>query len=185
MSGSPRRRGRHAAPRGDFARELAVMVAGILAVGLVVFGGLWVMADLGDDTPTQAEPTRTTATAATLGITQPPPTSTSTTTTTTGPTTTTTVPRPPGEVTVQVLNGKGVAGLAGRVTEELAGDGYRTLPADNHSPLDTSRIWYKPGFQAEAELLAASFPDAVVEPVPADLVSEADIVVVLGASYEE
>ena len=119
----------------------------------------------------------------------PPSTSTTapTTTTTTAPTTTVPVieVRPPEEVTVLVLNSVGTQGLAGRVTERLADLGYDMLEPDNFEPLlEQSRIWYKPGYGPDANDLAANFPDAVTEFNPDEL-PEADIVVLLGASYEE
>jgi hypothetical protein len=93
--------------------------------------------------------------------------------------------RPPEEVTVLVLNSVGTAGLAGRVTEKLAALGYDTLEPANFEPLlEQSLIWYKPGFGPDANDLAANFPDAVTEFNPDEL-PEADIVVLLGASYEE
>ena len=84
-----------------------------------------------------------------------------------------------------MLNSVGTAGLAGRVTEKLDALGYETLEPDNFEPLlEQSLIWYKPGFGPDANDLAANFPDAVTEFNPDEL-PEADIVVLLGASYEE
>ena len=116
---------------------------------------------------------------------------TTTTTTTAQPSTTaeaattTTVaqPRPAGEVTVLVLNSTGRSGLAARVTAELAALGYQMLEEDNYpTRLATTAVWYAPGFELEAQVLAENFPDAEVEPFPGDDES-ADIVVVLGASF--
>jgi hypothetical protein len=89
-------------------------------------------------------------------------------------------------VTVQVLNGTDVEGLAARVTQQLASAGYQTLAATNFpdGTLDVTRIWYQEGFLPEAIELSASFPDALVEVTP-DPAGPADLVVVLGASFEE
>lgn len=171
-----------------FGRDLAIMVVGILVVGAVVFGALWMFARATDSDPvavttsTSLAPETTTTTAGTTS---------STTTTTTAPATTTTTSiggtdvRDPSEVTVLVLNAVGTPGLAGRVTERLAGLGYLTLDADDYDPqLDQSRVWYRTGFGAEALELAAQVPDALIELNP-DADTEADIVVVLGASFQE
>jgi len=84
-----------------------------------------------------------------------------------------------------VLNGVGVAGLAFEVSSELDDLGYQTLEPGNYEPvLSQSRVWYAAGFEAEAFELAAEFPDALVEQASADLAIDADIVVVLGESYE-
>ena len=84
-----------------------------------------------------------------------------------------------------VLNSIGTTGLARRVTDRLSELGYNTLTPDNYEPrLEQSLIWYKPGFGPDAQDLAANFPDAVTEFNP-DEQPEADIVVLLGASYEE
>ncbi len=172
-----------------FGRDLAIMVVGIVVVGAVVFGALWMFARATDSEPaavttsTSPAPETTTTTAVT--------TSSSTTTTTTAPATTSTTSiggtevRDPSEITVLVLNAVGTPGLAGRLTEQLSGLGYVTLQADDYDPpLDQSRVWYRTGFAAEALELAAQVPDALIELNP-DADTEADIVVVLGASFQE
>jgi hypothetical protein len=59
------------------------------------------------------------------------------------------------------------------------------LPPDNYTPLlERTRLWYVPGFEAEAFVLAAEFPDAQIEQNP-DLAVDADVVVVLGDSHEQ
>ncbi|HKX75626.1 MAG TPA: LytR C-terminal domain-containing protein [Acidimicrobiia bacterium] len=172
--------GKHAAPAGsNLYRDLLTMVGAIGVVAALVYLGLSALAD---------SPTTTTST--TTPTTRPSVSTTSTvaTTTTAPPTTTTTettlAMRPPGEVRVLVLNSIGVAGLAGQVSAHLADLGYDVLTPDNYSPpLEQSRVWYLPGFEAEAFHLASEFPDALIEQNP-DLAVDADIVVVLGESYE-
>ena len=93
--------------------------------------------------------------------------------------------RAPPEIQVRVLNGVGTAGLATAVSAELEGLGYQMLDPGDYSPaLAQSRVWYAEGFEGEAFQLAAEFPDAQVEQANAELEAEADIVVVLGDSYE-
>ena len=172
--------GKHAAPfrMGDFF----TIIGGIAVVaGLVYF---LLSALLGGDPPTTTITTAATSTASTVNSTTS--TTVQTTTTTSAPTTSTTVAvRPPPEVRVLVLNSIGIDGLANQVTARLSDLGYSTLPPDNYTPLlETTRVWYVPGFEAEAFVLAAEFPDAQIEQNP-DLAVDADVVVVLGETYEE
>jgi len=169
---------------GAFYRDLAMMLLGIVLVGAAVFLLLFLLADK----PTTSSTTEIAA-AATTTTDSPPTTDASTTTSSTAPaTTTTTVPvRPPDEVRVSVLNSVGVAGAAGRLTEELEAAGYQTLPAGDYSPeQDPSRIWYRPSFSAEANELLVYVPGAQVEPLPEpDLEPGADVIIILGTGYEE
>jgi hypothetical protein len=95
--------------------------------------------------------------------------------------------RDPSEVRVLVLNSTEIAGAAGRLTEELAAQGYQTLEASDFTPeQDPSRVWYREGFSAEANVLAELIPGSLVESIPDPTVGEgADIVIVLGTGYEE
>ncbi|HUO45689.1 MAG TPA: LytR C-terminal domain-containing protein [Acidimicrobiia bacterium] len=175
--------GKHAAPaKSTMYRDLATMVGAIGVVAVLVYFGLSALAgpppDSDASTTSSTIPSTSTA-PATSG-------DTSTSTTTTSPTTTATTlaVRPPGEVRVIVLNSIGVTGLAGQVSARLADLGYNTLIPDNYSPaLEQTRVWYLPGYEAEAYELAAEFPDALIEQNP-DLAVDADIVVVLGETYE-
>lgn len=173
--------GKHAAPAGsNLYRDLLTMVGAVGVVAALVYLGLSALADSPATTTTTSTTTPTTATTVS--------TTTTAATTTSAPSTTTTestlAMRPPGEVRVLVLNSIGVAGLAGQVSAHLADLGYNTLTPDNYTPpLDQSRLWYLPGFEAEAFHLASEFPDALIEQNP-DLAVDADIVVVLGESYE-
>lgn len=170
-----------------FLRDSVIMAVGILIIAVLTYGAIWLFQDLtgGSDGDPVAVATTTTAgpsTTVSTTTTSAPTTSTSTTTTTTAPVVEV---RPPEEVTVLVLNSVGTPGLAGRVTEQLAGLGYDTLEAANYEPeLEQSLIWYKEGFLLEANDLAAFFPDALTQ-LNSDVAPEADIVVLLGASYEE
>lgn len=179
--------GRHAAPDGsNFYRDLATMVGGIIVVAAVVYGLLWFFSGRDDPSPSTTQAAGV-ASPTTTGITPTTrPVSTPTTAPTTLATTTTTIAlRTPSEVRVLVLNAVGVAGLAAEVSEDLSGVGYQVLTPSNYQPaLAQSRIWYGPAFEAEAfELAGVAFPDALVEQNP-ELTADADIVVILGASYE-
>jgi hypothetical protein len=177
--------GKHAAPtRGNLYRDAVTMVAAIGVVAVLVYLGLSALAG-----PSNSSSTSTSAVPTLTPTSTSPTESTSTTTTTTPTTTTAATPttvaiRPPDQVRVLVLNSIGVTGLAGQISSRLSELGYETLSPDNYSPLlEQSRVWYLPGFEAEAFALAAEFPDALIEQNP-DLAVEADIVVVLGDSYE-
>jgi LytR cell envelope-related transcriptional attenuator len=128
---------------------------------------------------TSAAPTPTTAA----------PTTTRRAPTTTAPPTTTraTEPtlRPAGGVTVQVLNGVWVTGLAHRVAAQVRTAGYDVVAAKtalgNYS---VSRIYYTGGHRADAEAFRERFPAfAVVEPAPANLSRRVALHVVIGKDY--
>jgi hypothetical protein len=185
--------GRHEAPdSGPFLRELAVFLAILVAVGIGLALLVWGINGFGSSEAahppastlgtTTSRPTTTTTAATTTSstVTTVPPT-----TTTAAPTTTTVAARAPSEVVVLVLNATNRPLLAARVTEELRQAGYQTLEPDNaQGDFEVSRVWYTPGFAGEAGVLAARFPDGLVEPTP-EAQPPADIVVVLGDSYEE
>jgi hypothetical protein len=128
---------------------------------------------------TSAAPTTTTA---------PPTTTTRATTTTAAPTTgrtTESTLRPAGGVTVQVLNGAWVAGLASRVAAQVRTAGYDVVAArtalGNYS---ASRIYYTDGHQADAEAFKDRFPAfQVIEPAPANLSRRVALHVVIGKDH--
>jgi hypothetical protein len=158
------------------------MVGGIVLVGAAVFFVLVLLADNpGAASTTTSETATSTSQASTTTTTAP------TTTTTTAPTTTEVAVREPSEVRVLVLNSMGLAGAAGRLTTRLAEAGYQTLPADDFTPeQDPSRVWFRDGFSAEANVLLEFVPGARVEPLPDEGVGEgADVVIILGTGYEE
>jgi len=172
-------KGRHVSQESStFGRDLAVMIVGIGVVGALVFGGLSLVGADEEPAPTTTAPAVPSSTAPTTAATVAPAT------TAPPPAPATTVPavRPPSEVRVLVLNSVGTPGLAAAVNADLAELGYVTLTPDNYGPLvDQSRVWYREGFGGEALELASQFPDALVE--RNEFEAEADIIVVLGASY--
>jgi hypothetical protein len=179
--------GRHAAPAGpSFYRDLLTMLGGIVAVGIVVYLGLSALSTTDGPRTTDTTVASTTTAALTTTTRESTTTTVASTTTTTALTTTTTVAlTPPSEIVVRVLNAVGVTGLASEVSDELEELGYQTLEPGNYEPaLSQSRVWYAAGFEGEAFELAAEFPDALVEQVSPGDDEEADIVVVLGESYE-
>ena len=178
-------KGRHASKSsGAFYRDLLFMTVGIILVGAAVFLLLYLLA--GD----RASDAAGTTTSAPDTTTDQGPTTTEpgTTTTTSASSTASTVPlRAPADVRVMVFNSLALSGAAGRFTQDLADAGYQTLPADDLDPeYDPSRIWYREGFSAEANVLLSLLPGATVEPLPDPNMGQgADLVVVLGVGYEE
>lgn len=63
----------------------------------------------------------------------------------------------PGAVTVDVLNGAGVAGLAGQARDVLAARGFGIGAVGNTTPADTTVVLHAPGREAEALLVASQF----------------------------
>ena len=161
------------------------MLGGIVVVGIIVYLGLSALSTT--DSPGSTVTTVAQATTA-APVTTTTRAITTTTTTTTAPTTSTTTTvaiRDPSEVVVVVLNAVGVPGLAANVSSGLEELGYQMLEPGNYEPeLSQSLILYSEGFEAEAFELAAEFPDAEVQLDTAGNDSGADIVVVLGESYE-
>ena len=117
------------------------------------------------------------------------------TTTTRAPTTATAPPttrrpseptlRPAAGVSVQVLNGAWVTGLAHRVAAQVRTAGYEVVAArtalGNYS---VSRIYYTGGHRADAEAFKRRFPAfRVVEPAPPNLSRRVALHVVIGRDY--
>jgi hypothetical protein len=127
-------------------------------------------------------------TSAAATSTAPPTTTTRASTTTEAPTssrTTESTRRPVGGVTVQVLNGAWVDGLAHRVAGQLRNAGYDVVAArtalGNYS---ASRIYYTGGHRADAEAFKDRFPAfRVIEPAPANLSRQVALHVVIGRDY--
>ena len=128
-------------------------------------------------------------TSAAATTTTAPPTTTTRATTTTAPPTTkrATEPtlRPAGGVTVQVLNGVWVTGLAHRVAGQVRTAGYDVVAAKTAlGSYSVSRVYYTGGHRADAEAFKDRFPAfAVVEPAPANLSRRVALHVVIGKDY--
>lgn len=151
---------------------LVVVVA--VPVGVVIGGGL----DLGGPDETLVDAAIATTTA---------PSST-TTSTTTAPTTTTTVAgRPASEVRVLFANGSRTAGAAVTVGRRLEELDYVVLPPGPSptEPLDSTAVFHREGFEAEARLVARDLGLPGLAPAPFPPVPDirgsasADIVVIV------
>lgn len=105
------------------------------------------------------------------------------------PPTTLPAPRDPSEVKVLVLNATdGVKGAAGRGTQRMLENNYRTGEAKDAAADGPSAILFQPGFESEARAVAAVFgvdPEALVRPFDAAAspiadTQQANIIVVIG-----
>ena len=186
--------GRHAAPGNRrFFEELGIFVLKVIFWGAIVFGAvlLFQMVFSNDDSGTTTTETTVATTSTTTATTEatttttaaPLTTTSETTTTTTQATTTTLGGRDPSEVTVLVLNSTTRGGIAAELTETLEEVGYQTLEPENwETPFTVSRVWYVDGFETEGVVIARYVSsDAIVERFQG--VTQADIIIVLGASY--
>jgi hypothetical protein len=166
------RRNRRPATAGFSAARGAALVAVAVIVGIVLLQAI----DDGNDGPVgDGGPASTTTT-----------TTSSTSTDSSGnPTTSTTktAALPPAQVTVRVLNGSGVAGAAGTLTNTLKAKGYKTLVASDAAPRSGTVVYAKSGRQAECTTLSASVPNSKVQamPSPAPGGQDADCIVVIGS----
>ena len=129
--------------------------------------------------------TTSTTTSSVPETSEPPSSATSSTTTSTSSTTTTTttVVESPVVLQVQVLNGSGVAGAAGRMTDKLSQAGYVVLsPANAPQRYSTSAVYYQDGWQDRAaEILAAAEIEEIDAPtaMPQQFATEEAAVIVL------
>jgi hypothetical protein len=173
---------------GPTARAALVLVA-FLAVFTIV------------DRMSAPDRTRRTAAAPPASTALQPDTSVAPTTTTAAPTTTTRAPtttappttkrateptlRPADGVSVQVLNGVWVTGLAHRVAGQVRTAGYDVVAARTAlGSYSVSRVYYTGGHRADAEAFRGRFPAfSVVEPAPANLSRRVALHVVIGKDY--
>ena len=110
------------------------------------------------------------------------PSTTATPTTTARPTSSTL--RPAKGVTVQVLNGAYVAGLANRVAVRVRRAGYDVVAANTAFLTPVSRVYYTSGHRADAEAFRKRFPDfREIGPAPSNLSRQVDLHAVIGQNY--
>jgi hypothetical protein len=92
----------------------------------------------------------------------------------------------PGNVTVAVLNGTTVAGLAAALRDQIAAAGFKrgTINDFSDKQLAESVVQYAPGHQAEAKAVSRRVEISQWEPVTADsraLAGDATVIVIAGA----
>lgn len=171
------RRPKHASEDGSFGRS-AGMAAGRGAVLLAVAVALGiVLLNAADDPP----PDRVAAGG------RSDDTVVTTTTSTLPATTAPTVPlRAPKDVKVISANGTDVKGVARKATDQLKAAGYNVLAPTDSKRADASAVYFTPGFEREAQAVAAALglapTDVTALPTPSPVPDArgANIVVVVG-----
>ena len=131
---------------------------------------------------TSESPSTTSSTTTTSAA---PATSSTTTSTSSTTTTTTTVVESPVVLQIQVLNGSGVAGAAGRMTDKLSQAGYVVLsPANAPQRYSSSAVYFAEGWQDRAEeILQAAEIEEIDAPTAMPQIfasEEAAVIVLLG-----
>ena len=176
---------------GDVPPNIYVSTSGDISdsVGTryVVEAQLLPPAPVAETTTTTSSTSTTTSTTSSVPETSEPPSATTSSTTTTTAssttTTTTTVVESPVVLQVQVLNGSGVAGAAGRMTDKLSEAGYVVLSPENAPQrYSSSAVYYQEGWQAKAEeILQAADIEEIDAPtaMPQQFATEEAAVIVL------
>lgn len=173
-NGTPKMSGRN---RGGFggpgfsAARGAALVAVAVIIGIVLLQTI----DDGNDGPVGDG-------GATSSSTTTPPDSTSSTDPGTG-SSTTVPPLSPDQVTVRVLNGSGVGGAAGNLTNTLKAKGYKTLVAGDTEAQTGTVVDAKPDKTAACTELADLITGAKVQPMPDPVPggTDADCIVIIGS----
>lgn len=182
MASSPRSTVREPAARSMSSRTLAVTGAVLLLGGFVVYKGISkpnALASTGTGTPSVTTAPKGSVTA----------TATGSSTTAAAIIAPTTVPVN-AKVDVYVANGAEIAGIAGRVTAALQKKGYQLrLPPTNATPGEASTVFYNPGNERLAALVAKDLNIATVTamatPSPVKDLGTAQVLVVLGRTFKE
>jgi hypothetical protein len=135
-------------------------------------------------TTTTAEATTTTVVAETTTV---APSTTEVPTTTAQPTTTVIAgPLPRDQVRLVIANGDGRFRLASITADRMRPLGYIVNVGDIPTLVDATIIYYRPGFDDEAAIVAVDdeVPDAILAPLPDKPVtnadSQGDVILVLG-----
>ena len=91
----------------------------------------------------------------------------------------------PSEVSIQVLNGTTVSGLADDTRLVLEDAGYDVLTIGNaNRSYETTTLFYHPRSRVDAEALAQQFfPGAILEETAPD--ADVDVTVIIGADFAE
>ncbi len=152
-------------------RQLALIVAGIIVVGgLIIFG----ISSLG--TPPQGEPFNVVPEGGTAQTEKPGKTP---------PGTSATAPVDPSQVTVAVLNGTSVPGLAASIGDTVEGAGFKVGNIDNAptTAANESAVLYAAGNEPAAQEVAKELDISQVGQIDAETQSQAgnaQVVVVVG-----
>lgn len=99
---------------------------------------------------------------------------------------TTREPRARQKITITVLNGAGRSGLASQTQERIVQAGFTVPEVDNAQPRAKTVIFYRKGFEPEAQLLLDDFPDLLrIKPAGknTEVSGETMLTVILGDDY--
>ena len=169
------RKGRRSATAGFSAARGAALVAVAVIIGVVLLQAI----DDGNDGPVgDGGPASTTTSTTTSSTTTDSSGSSSSTTPTTKAAVLT-----PAQTTVRVLNGSGVAGAAGNLTNTLKAKGYKTLVATDAPTRSGTVVYAKPGRTTECTTLSGLVPNSKVQamPTPVPGGQDADCIVIIGS----
>ena len=87
------------------------------------------------------------------------------------------------DVTVRVLNASGVGGAAAGALAGLEAHGFKGAGVGNESGLQTTEVRYRPGNEAQADLVA-NLVVGSKQKVEDDTITNADVVLVIGESFQ-
>jgi hypothetical protein len=177
------KRGQHAADDGSFGRSAGgAMARGVaLIIAAVLLGVVLLNAT---DTPSfeGVAADRTTVPSGDDGP---------TTTAGDGSSTTIAAEHDPASVTVLVANGAGINGLASKIRAKLNAANYVTAePGNTKAPADESSVYFSPGYEADANAVAALLTPApkvapLPNPVPVADMKNANVLVVAAADLAD
>jgi len=163
-------------PAAFSAARGAILVAVAVILGIVLLQAI----DDGNSGPIGDGGSTSSTTASTSSTTAAPGGAGSSTSSTTSAKSTT---LPPAQVTVRVLNGSGLQGVATTTTNTLKSKGYKTLVASNAPLRKGTIVYFKAGRNAECKGVSSLVPSSTVGPVPTPVPGgqDADCIVVLGS----
>ena len=111
-----------------------------------------------------------------------------TTTTLKGSSTTISTVHDPSKVTVLVANGAGINGLASKIGDKLKAANYVTAePGNTKAPADESAVYFLPGYEADANAIAALLtpaPKVAALPNPAPVADQKNAKVIVVAAAD-
>lgn len=90
-------------------------------------------------------------------------------------------------VSVEILNGNGVDGDAGRAADLLRQKGLAkvAISGNARNNYDASQIYFRDGYQDAADEIAAMLRPCQVSPMPAELEKNAQVLLVVGSAFAE
>ncbi|MFN8015936.1 MAG: LytR C-terminal domain-containing protein [Acidimicrobiia bacterium] len=135
--------------QSSFSSPTSTRALGLVAVAVLI-GLLLVVIIDSDNSSKKSSKAQSSQSTSTTTTSKSTSTSTTTTTLVTGA-------KKPAEVSVLVLNGSNIAGVASTISQGISKLGYKTLTAGNDTSKDAGTIvYYKAGFEKDAKQLATN-----------------------------